>query len=71
MPQDGQSGGPNPDNTTFSLSMSDLPHERSGDELERELPTVMDGQIPLGDLLSRVMQAIYAELAELAETCVK
>ncbi|KAG6886292.1 hypothetical protein C0993_006702 [Termitomyces sp. T159_Od127] len=48
--------------------MSNLPHEPSGDELEGELPTVMDGQIPLGDLLSRVMQAIYAELAELAET---
>ncbi|KAG6898141.1 hypothetical protein C0992_004857 [Termitomyces sp. T32_za158] len=48
--------------------MSDLPHEPSGDELEGELPTVMDGQIPLSDLLSRIMQAIYAELAELAET---
>ncbi len=28
---------------------------------ERELPHVFDGQIPLGDLLSRVMQAIFAE----------
>ncbi|KAF8893946.1 mediator complex subunit MED14-domain-containing protein [Infundibulicybe gibba] len=37
-------------------------------ELERELPMVYDGQIPLGDLLSRVMQSIYAELSELAET---
>ncbi|KNZ77769.1 Mediator of RNA polymerase II transcription subunit 14 [Termitomyces sp. J132] len=43
-------------------------HEPSVEELERELPAVMDGQISLGDLLSRVMQAIYAELAELAET---
>ncbi|KAF5386160.1 hypothetical protein D9615_002363 [Tricholomella constricta] len=42
--------------------------EPSMDILERELPVVMDGQIPLGDLLSRVMQSIYAELAELAET---
>ncbi|KAG6862349.1 hypothetical protein C0995_016047 [Termitomyces sp. Mi166 len=48
--------------------MSDVPHEPTADELERELPVVMDGQIPLGDLFSRVMQAIYAELAELAET---
>lgn len=40
------------------------------EELERELPAVYDGQIPLGDLLSRVMQSIYAELSELAETCV-
>jgi len=37
-------------------------------DLERELPIVNDGQIPVGDLLSRVMQAIYAELAEMAET---
>ncbi|KAF8621558.1 hypothetical protein AX15_007725 [Amanita polypyramis BW_CC] len=36
--------------------------------MERELPLVHDGQIPLGDLLSRVMQAIYAELSEMAET---
>ena len=40
----------------------------SQEELERELPVVYDGQIPLGDLLSRVVQAIYAELSELAET---
>jgi hypothetical protein len=38
------------------------------DHLERELPVVSDGQIPLGDLLSRVVQTIYAELSELAET---
>jgi hypothetical protein len=38
------------------------------EELERELPEVYDGQIPLGDLLSRVVQAIYAELTEMAET---
>ncbi|KAK0454745.1 mediator complex subunit MED14-domain-containing protein [Armillaria borealis] len=38
------------------------------DEHERELPFVDDGQIPLGELLSRVMQSVYAELSELAET---
>ncbi|KAG1750599.1 mediator complex subunit MED14-domain-containing protein [Suillus paluster] len=36
--------------------------------LENELPLVLDGQVPLGDLLSRVAQAIYAELSELVET---
>ncbi|KAG1744781.1 mediator complex subunit MED14-domain-containing protein [Suillus lakei] len=38
------------------------------EELESELPVVLDDQVPLGDLLSRVAQAIYAELSELAET---
>jgi len=38
------------------------------EELERELPVVYDGQIPLGDLLSRVVQSVYAELLELVET---
>ncbi|KAJ3526719.1 hypothetical protein NMY22_g10058 [Coprinellus aureogranulatus] len=38
------------------------------EELERELPTVHDGQIPLSELLSRVVQGIYAELTEMAET---
>ncbi|KDR75325.1 hypothetical protein GALMADRAFT_249364 [Galerina marginata CBS 339.88] len=38
------------------------------EELERELPVVYNDQIPLGDLLSRVVQSIYAELSELAET---
>ncbi|KAJ7755751.1 mediator complex subunit MED14-domain-containing protein [Mycena maculata] len=38
------------------------------EDLERELPVVYDGQIVLGDLLSRVVQSIYAELSELAET---
>ncbi|KAF8629115.1 hypothetical protein AX17_005701 [Amanita inopinata Kibby_2008] len=48
-----------------------LPANGSGaslEALERELPMVYDGQVPLGDLLSRVMQAIYAELSEMAET---
>lgn len=39
-------------------------------QADYELPHVYDGQIPLGDLLSRVMQAIYAELSEMAETYV-
>ena len=43
-------------------------HEPLPDELERELPVVMDGQIPLGDLLSRLVQTMYAELTEMAET---
>lgn len=43
-------------------------HEPSQEELESELPVVYDGQVPLGDLLSRVVQGIYAELSELAET---
>ncbi|THV06734.1 MED14-domain-containing protein [Dendrothele bispora CBS 962.96] len=38
------------------------------EQLEAELPVVMDGQIPLGEVLSRVMQAIYTELQEMGET---
>ncbi|KAG8218037.1 mediator complex subunit MED14-domain-containing protein, partial [Butyriboletus roseoflavus] len=45
-----------------------LEHEPAVEQLNMELPVVHDGQVPLGDLLSRVMQAIYAELSELAET---
>ncbi|RPD78468.1 MED14-domain-containing protein [Lentinus tigrinus ALCF2SS1-7] len=43
-------------------------HEPTLEELEGELPLVMDGQIPLGELVSRLVQAIYAELVEMAET---
>lgn len=43
-------------------------HEHSVGDLERELPIVFDGQASLGDLLSRIVQSIYAELSELAET---
>ena len=42
--------------------------EPSLEELEQELPMVYDGQIRLGELLSRVVQQIYAELSELVET---
>ncbi|CAL1707828.1 unnamed protein product [Somion occarium] len=43
-------------------------HEPTLEELERELPYVGDGQIHLGELVSRTVQTIYAELTELAET---
>ena len=43
-------------------------HEPTQDDLEGELPVVGDGQIALGELVSRMAQAIYAELTELAET---
>ena len=36
--------------------------------LEAELPLVDDGQVPLGELVSRVVQACYAEMTEMAET---
>ncbi|KAG6920079.1 hypothetical protein DXG01_010147 [Tephrocybe rancida] len=70
MHHDGQEPSWGPDISTSSelLPTSDVTHEPTIDELERELPVVTDGQIPLGDLISRIMQAIYAELAELAET---
>lgn len=45
-----------------------LPHSPSPEELERELPLVHDGQVPLAELVSRTVQAMYAELTELAET---
>jgi mediator of RNA polymerase II transcription subunit 14 len=38
--------------------------------LEAELPIVDDGQVELRDLVSRVVQACYAELTEMAETSV-
>ena len=43
-------------------------HEATLEELERELPYVGDGQVPLGELVSRTVQSIYAELTGLAET---
>lgn len=45
-------------------------HEPTDEELIRELPLVLDGQVPLGELVSRTVQTIYAELTELAETWV-
>ena len=35
---------------------------------EAELPVVDDGQVQLRDLVSRVVQACYAEMTEMAET---
>ena len=43
-------------------------HELALEELERELPLVHDGQVPLGELVSRLVQTMYAELVEMAET---
>ena len=43
-------------------------HDPTIERLEQELPMVFDGQIPLGDLISRVAQSIYAELVEYADT---
>lgn len=50
-----------------------LPHTNGFEEtpveiLERELPVVHDGQVHLGEVMSRVVQACYAELTEMAET---
>lgn len=63
-------GHPNasPPNATTALVNGYHDHEPSQEDLERELPVVYDGQIQLGDLLSRVVQGVYAELSELAET---
>ena len=52
---------------TIPLGSDDEP---SQEEIERELPVVVDSQVPLGELLSRTTQAIYAELTEMAETYV-
>ena len=38
------------------------------EELEKELPLVLNDQLSLGELVSRVAQSVYAELSELAET---
>ncbi|OSD01314.1 MED14-domain-containing protein [Trametes coccinea BRFM310] len=45
-----------------------LMHEPTPEDLEKELPVVMDGQVPLGELISRLSQTMYAELTEMAET---
>lgn len=60
--------GPSGEAFAANQGHSDGFHEPTLEELERELPMVYDGQIHLGDLLSRMMQSIYAELSELAET---
>ena len=45
-------------------------HEPTLEQLDLELPLVGEGQIPLGELVSRMAQSIYAEINELAETYV-
>lgn len=52
------------------IEHDDIDIQPSQEELESELPVVYDGQVPLGELLSRMAQSIYAELVELAETYV-
>jgi mediator of RNA polymerase II transcription subunit 14 len=55
-------------NGSLHETSNGLMHSPSQEELERELPSVMNGQVPLAELVSRMAQAIYAELTELAET---
>jgi len=60
---------------TSGFSDAFMSHTNGYDEppieiLERELPMVYDGQIPLAEVLTRVVQACYAELSEMAETYV-
>ncbi|KAI8975875.1 MED14-domain-containing protein [Trametes punicea] len=57
-----------PHATTAMTNGDSSMHEPTPDELEKELPVVMDGQIPLGELISRLVQTMYAELTEMAET---
>jgi hypothetical protein len=64
-PSHSKNGGTNGDLNGIHI---EIDHEPPLEELERELPFVGDGQIHLGDLLSRVAQATYAELSELSET---
>lgn len=61
----------------MALSPAQLPHEpqvngihhdHTIEQLEQELSMVLDDQIPLGELVSRVVQSIYAELVEHADT---
>lgn len=69
MDVDPVAGPPHPlPNGILENGFHDDDHEPALEELEAELPVVYDGQVPLGELLSRVAQAIYAELTELAET---
>ena len=54
-----------------NVAMHNGNDEPSIEELQSELPQVEEGQIPLRELLQRTVQAIYAELTEMAETCEK
>ena len=67
-PSNGHAIGPYPPFGSDSEMIANGVHGATLEELERELPYVGDGQIPLGELVSRTVQSIYAELTELAET---
>jgi hypothetical protein len=56
-----------------TLSSTQLAESASANDIssalsEAELPVVDDGQVQLSDLVSRVVQASYAEMTEMAET---
>ncbi|KAI0344782.1 MED14-domain-containing protein [Trametopsis cervina] len=57
-----------PLNTHFNGIPNGLPHIPSEEQLDQQLPFVNDGQAPLAELVSRMSQAMFAELTELAET---
>lgn len=59
---------PPPLQTPQEPQVNGFHHDPTIERLEQELPMVYDEQIPLGDLVSRVVQSIYAELVELADT---
>ena len=59
---------PPPAQPSHEPQVNGFHHEPTIEQLEQELPMVFDGQIPLGDLVSRVVQSIYAELVEHADT---
>ncbi len=46
------------------------PAEPTPEELESQLPVVRDGQVPLQLIVDRVVQDAYANLTEMADTCV-
>ncbi|KAI0356373.1 MED14-domain-containing protein [Trametes cingulata] len=60
--------GTTPHHPTFLQNGDAVKHEPAPEELEKELPVVTDGQVPLGELVSRLVQTMYAELTEMAET---
>jgi len=59
---------PSPSQPSHEPQVNGFHHDPTIERLEQELPMVFDGQIPLGDLVSRVVQSIYAELVEHADT---
>ncbi len=61
---------PGPSNGHDRMLVPGLDDAPSQEQLESELPEVLEGQVSLGELLSRVAQGIYAELTEMADTSV-